>query len=202
MTSQKTTIFSCSPGKGYGRTIKGENSEMVTDPCQINAIHRLRHEEKWSFCKTAREPHLAQKTIKKYLLSPAGDCAADGAGSSRIPPPRFHGPRIMFNFSANNLTLFSRAECASCFVFVMKDHHTRNLGTLPISPGSGPRPQARNNAKHAACWGGSPSGIVRKRTDPDVAWLDHDKLALNGFGLLVNQLKASVAWMSAGVSRG
>ena len=33
----------------------------------------------------------------------------------------------MFNFSANNLTLLSRTECASCFVFVMKDHHTKRV---------------------------------------------------------------------------
>ncbi len=36
----------------------------------------------------------------------------------------------MFNFSANNLTLLSRAECASCFVFVMKDHHTKRVYRL------------------------------------------------------------------------
>jgi hypothetical protein len=36
----------------------------------------------------------------------------------------------MFNFSANNLTLLSRTECASCFVFVMKDHHTKRVYRL------------------------------------------------------------------------
>jgi hypothetical protein len=42
----------------------------------------------------------------------------------------FYGPAIMFNFSANNLTLLSRTECASCFVFVMKDHHTKRVYRL------------------------------------------------------------------------
>jgi hypothetical protein len=36
----------------------------------------------------------------------------------------------MFNFSANNLTLLSRMECASCFVFVMKDRHTKRVYRL------------------------------------------------------------------------
>jgi hypothetical protein len=45
---------------------------MVTDPSQINAIYRLWHEEKWSFRRIARELHVARKTIKKFLLSPAG----------------------------------------------------------------------------------------------------------------------------------
>jgi 20S proteasome alpha/beta subunit len=36
----------------------------------------------------------------------------------------------MFNFSANNLTLLSRTECASCFVFVMKDRHTKRVYRL------------------------------------------------------------------------
>lgn len=36
----------------------------------------------------------------------------------------------MFNFSANNLTLLSRAECRSCFVFVMKDRHTHRVYRL------------------------------------------------------------------------
>ncbi len=36
----------------------------------------------------------------------------------------------MFNFSANNLTLLSRTECASCFVFVMKDQHTKRVYRL------------------------------------------------------------------------
>ena len=36
----------------------------------------------------------------------------------------------MFNFSANNLTLLSRTECASCFVFVMKDRHTQRVYRL------------------------------------------------------------------------
>lgn len=36
----------------------------------------------------------------------------------------------MFNFSANNLSLLSRTECRSCFVFVMKDHHTKRVYRL------------------------------------------------------------------------
>jgi len=36
----------------------------------------------------------------------------------------------MFNFSANNLTLLSRTECASCFVFVMKDQQTKRVYRL------------------------------------------------------------------------
>jgi hypothetical protein len=36
----------------------------------------------------------------------------------------------MFNFSANNLTLLSRTECRSCFVFVMKDRHTKRVYRL------------------------------------------------------------------------
>jgi hypothetical protein len=36
----------------------------------------------------------------------------------------------MFNFSANNLTLLSRTECASCFVFAMKDQHTKRVYRL------------------------------------------------------------------------
>ena len=37
---------------------------------------------------------------------------------------------VMFNFSANNLTLLSRTECRSCVVFVMKDHHTKRVYRL------------------------------------------------------------------------
>jgi hypothetical protein len=36
----------------------------------------------------------------------------------------------MFNFSANNLTLLSKTECRSCFVFVMKDRHTNRVYRL------------------------------------------------------------------------
>ena len=36
----------------------------------------------------------------------------------------------MFNFSANNLTLLSKTECRSCFVFVMKDRHTNRIYRL------------------------------------------------------------------------
>ena len=36
----------------------------------------------------------------------------------------------MFNYSASNLTLLSRAECNSCVVFVMKDLHTKRLYRL------------------------------------------------------------------------
>lgn len=36
----------------------------------------------------------------------------------------------MFNFSANNLTLLSRTECRSCFVFVMKDRYTKRVYRL------------------------------------------------------------------------
>jgi transposase len=44
---------------------------MVMDPGQVNAIYRLYHEEKWSKRRIARELHLARKSIKKYLNSPA-----------------------------------------------------------------------------------------------------------------------------------
>jgi len=36
----------------------------------------------------------------------------------------------MFNFSANNLVLLARTECPKCFVFVMKDRHTRRVYRL------------------------------------------------------------------------
>lgn len=44
---------------------------MVMDPVRINAIYRLRHEEKWSLRKISRELQMARKSIKKYLRSPA-----------------------------------------------------------------------------------------------------------------------------------
>ena len=44
---------------------------MVMDSEQINTIYRLHHEEKWSVRRIARELHIARKTIKKYLRSPA-----------------------------------------------------------------------------------------------------------------------------------
>lgn len=45
---------------------------MAMDSGQINAIYRLHHEEKWGVRRIARELHIARKTIKKYLRSPAG----------------------------------------------------------------------------------------------------------------------------------
>jgi transposase len=45
---------------------------MVMNPDQISAIYRLRHEEKWSVRRIARELHVARKSIRKYLLSPTG----------------------------------------------------------------------------------------------------------------------------------
>lgn len=48
---------------------------MVIDSGQINAIYRLHHEEKWSKRRIARELHVARKTIKKYLRSPAAVAA-------------------------------------------------------------------------------------------------------------------------------
>ena len=45
---------------------------MVTDSGQINTIYRLHHEEKWSVRRISRELHIARKTIRKYLHSPAG----------------------------------------------------------------------------------------------------------------------------------
>ena len=48
---------------------------MVLDPARINAIYRLRHDEKWSVRRIARELHVARKSILKYLRSPAG-CAS------------------------------------------------------------------------------------------------------------------------------
>jgi transposase len=44
---------------------------MVIDSGQLNAIYRLHHEEKWSKRRIARELHVARKTIRKYLESPA-----------------------------------------------------------------------------------------------------------------------------------
>jgi transposase len=44
---------------------------MVMSPSQIDAIYRLRHEQKWSIRKIARELHVARKSVKKYLRSPA-----------------------------------------------------------------------------------------------------------------------------------
>jgi transposase len=48
---------------------------MVMDPGQINAIYRLHHEEKWSKRRIARELHVARKTVKRYLQSPASVAA-------------------------------------------------------------------------------------------------------------------------------
>jgi transposase len=45
---------------------------MAMNPDQISKIYRLRHEEKWSVRRIARELHVSRKSIKKYLLSPAG----------------------------------------------------------------------------------------------------------------------------------
>jgi transposase len=45
---------------------------MVMDPAQIDAIYRLRHEQKWSIRKIAHKLHVARKSVKKYLRSPAG----------------------------------------------------------------------------------------------------------------------------------
>ena len=45
---------------------------MVMNPDRISTIYRLRHEEKWSVRRIARELHLSRKSIKKYLLSPTG----------------------------------------------------------------------------------------------------------------------------------
>lgn len=45
---------------------------MVMDPGRINAIYRLHHESKWSVRRIARELHVARKSVKKYLRSPAG----------------------------------------------------------------------------------------------------------------------------------
>jgi transposase len=45
---------------------------MVLGLAQINAIYRLRHDEKWSLRRIGRELHVARKTIMKYLLSPDG----------------------------------------------------------------------------------------------------------------------------------
>jgi len=45
---------------------------MVMDPGQVSEIYRLRHEEKWSIRRIARELHVSRKSIKKYLRSPTG----------------------------------------------------------------------------------------------------------------------------------
>jgi transposase len=44
---------------------------MVMSAAQIDAIYRLRHEQKWSIRRIARELHVARKSVKKYLRSPA-----------------------------------------------------------------------------------------------------------------------------------
>ena len=43
----------------------------MLSPQQIDTIHRLHGGEKWSLRKVARHLHLARKTIRKYLDSPA-----------------------------------------------------------------------------------------------------------------------------------
>jgi len=45
---------------------------MAMNPEQISKIYRLKHEEKWSVRRIARELHVSRKSIKKYLLSPTG----------------------------------------------------------------------------------------------------------------------------------
>ncbi len=45
---------------------------MAMNPDQISKIYRLRHEEKWSVRRIARELHVSRKSIKKYLISPTG----------------------------------------------------------------------------------------------------------------------------------
>jgi len=49
---------------------------MVMDSGQLNAIYRLHHEQKWSKRRIARELHIARKTIKKYLNSPAAKASS------------------------------------------------------------------------------------------------------------------------------
>jgi transposase len=44
---------------------------VVLNAQPINEIHRLYHGEHWSIRKIARYLHLARKTIRKYLDSPA-----------------------------------------------------------------------------------------------------------------------------------
>jgi hypothetical protein len=54
--------------------------------------------------------------------------AADEAGSaSPRSPSRLH---LMFNFSANHLTLLSRMEYRSCAVFMVLDHSTHRVYRL------------------------------------------------------------------------
>jgi hypothetical protein len=49
---------------------------MVMDPARINDIYRLCHEEKWSLRRISRELHVARKSIRRYLRSPAARVVA------------------------------------------------------------------------------------------------------------------------------
>jgi transposase len=59
---------------------------MVLDPARINAIYRLRHDEKWSVRRIARELHVARKSIQKYLRSPAGCSAPRKLRETKLDP--------------------------------------------------------------------------------------------------------------------
>ena len=43
---------------------------MAMDPRQIETIHQLSRQQKWSVRKIASHLHLARKTIRKYLNDP------------------------------------------------------------------------------------------------------------------------------------
>ena len=59
---------------------------MVLGPARINTLYRLRHDEKWSVRRIARELHVARKTVRKYLRSPAGSAKARPPRKSKLDP--------------------------------------------------------------------------------------------------------------------
>ena len=59
---------------------------MVLGPARINTLYRLRHDEKWSVRRIARELHIARKTVRKYLRSPAGSAKARPPRKSKLDP--------------------------------------------------------------------------------------------------------------------
>jgi transposase len=59
---------------------------MVLGPNRINAIYRMRHDEKWSVRRIARELHVARKSVLKYLRSPAGCPAVRKPRKTKLDP--------------------------------------------------------------------------------------------------------------------
>jgi len=59
---------------------------MATDPKTIEAIYRMRHEQRLSAREIARRLHVTRRTIKKYLQNPLGTAAARKPRSSKLDP--------------------------------------------------------------------------------------------------------------------